>query len=155
MRDGTIGPRTTIIESTSGNMGIGLAQACAYFRRRLICVIDVRTTAQNLAILRAYGAEVDVIRDPDPVGGLVAARIRRVHELLRDIGDAFWPNQYANEQNARAHHATMQEIAAELDGGIDYLFCPTSTCGTMRGCADYLRAHRLPTRIIAVDAVGS
>src|SRR5262245_5609862 len=59
MRDGTIGPSTTIIESTSGNMGIGLAQACAYFRRRLICVVDARTTAQNVAILHAFGAEVD------------------------------------------------------------------------------------------------
>jgi cysteine synthase A len=49
----------------------------------------------------------------------------------------------------------MQEILLDLDGGVDYLFCATSTCGTMRGCAEYIRAHALGTKVIAVDAVGS
>jgi cysteine synthase A len=49
----------------------------------------------------------------------------------------------------------MHEIVTALDGEIDYLFCAASTCGTIRGCAEYLRDHNLPTRIFAVDAVGS
>jgi cysteine synthase A len=49
----------------------------------------------------------------------------------------------------------MHEIASELDGQVDYLFCATSTCGTLRGCSEYIREQQLATRIIAVDAVGS
>jgi cysteine synthase len=50
---------------------------------------------------------------------------------------------------------TMREIVAALAGGVDYLFCATSTCGTLKGCADYIREAGLPTKVIAVDAVGS
>src|SRR5437764_15114662 len=49
----------------------------------------------------------------------------------------------------------MHEIATELDGRIDYLFVATSTCGTLRGCAEYARDHHLGTKIFAVDAHGS
>ena len=156
LRNGEIGRRTTIVESSSGNMGIGLAQACAYLGLRFICVVDARTTAQNVAILRAYGAQIDVVSEPDPEGGgLVTARIRRVQALLREVADAFWPNQYGNEQNALAHRVTMHEIATELKDAVEYLFCPASTCGTIRGCADYVKERGLATQIIAVDAVSS
>ena len=49
----------------------------------------------------------------------------------------------------------MREIATALDSRVDYLFCATSTCGTLRGCAEYVRAHSLKTKIVAVDAIGS
>jgi cysteine synthase A len=49
----------------------------------------------------------------------------------------------------------MREIAVALNGDIDYLFCATSTCGTIRGCAEYVRAYKLNTKIFAVDAIGS
>src|SRR5262245_32587654 len=52
---GLITTGSTIIESSSGNMGIGLAQACAYYRLGFICVVDPKTTAQNIAILKAFG----------------------------------------------------------------------------------------------------
>lgn len=153
---GDIRAGTVVIESSSGNMGIGLAQACAYFGLRFICVIDVKTTKQNLDILRAYGAEIDVVSEPDPVTGeFLQARINRVKSLLASIEGSFWPDQYANQYNAIAHHQTMREIVTTLDGKLDYLFCATSTCGTLRGCAEYVRMHGLKTRIIAVDAVGS
>src|SRR5262245_54407165 len=61
-----IHPWTVIIESSSGNMGIGLAQACAYLGLKFICVVDSKTTSQNLNILRAYGAEIDLVSEPDP-----------------------------------------------------------------------------------------
>ena len=151
-----IGPDTTVIESSSGNMGIGLAQACAYHKLRFICVVDPKTTKINIEILKAFGAEVDLIEVPDPATGeYLPARIKRVQKLLMDHEDSFWPDQYSNVYNARAHHQTMEEIVEELDGKVDYLFCATSTCGTMRGCAEYVRTHNLPTKIFAVDAVGS
>ena len=157
MRTGAIKPSTVVIESSSGNLGIGLAQACRYLGLRFICVVDPKTTAQNIRILRAYGAEIDLVSKPDPVTGeFLHARINRVRTLLQTIEDSVWTNQYANLSNAEAHYrTTMDEIATELDGKVDCLFVATGTCGTLRGCAEYVRDHHLGTRIFAVDAHGS
>ena len=153
---GDIAPGGTIIESSSGNMGIGLAQACRYYGMRLVCVVDTKTTAQNISILKAYGAEINLVSNPDPATGeFLQARINRVQSLLQSIPNSFWPDQYSNIQNAIAHEQTMHEIATELDDKVDYLFCSTSTCGTIRGCATYARNHKLQTKVLAVDAIGS
>lgn len=154
--DGLIQPGGVVIESSSGNMGIGLAQVCRYFDLRFICVVDPKVTPQNVEILKAYGAEIEMVSEPDPVTKeFLKARIDRVQSLRQSIPNSFWCNQYANRFNARAHHQTMQEIVTELDGAVDYLFCATSTCGTLRGCAEYVQEHNLSTKIIAVDAFGS
>jgi N-(2-amino-2-carboxyethyl)-L-glutamate synthase len=156
MEMGMIRPGTVVIESSSGNMGIGLAQACRYLGLRFICVVDPKTTNQNIAILKAYGAEIDYVKQPDPfTGEFLQARIDRVQYLLSSTHNTFWPNQYSNLYNAFAHHRTMREIAEALEGKIDYLFCATSTCGTLRGCAEYLHENHLKTKVMAVDAVGS
>lgn len=154
--NGTIGPDTVVIESSSGNMGIGLAQACAYYGLRFICVIDPKTTLQNRQILRTYGAELDLVTQPDPrTGEFLQARIDRVRALRYKYPSSFWPNQYANEHNAQAHHQTMKEIITELNGDVDYLFVSTSTCGTLRGCREQIREQKLKTKVVAVDALGS
>lgn len=156
MELGLINSDTVVIESSSGNMGIGLAQICAVYGLRLICVVDPKTTAQNIRLLKVYGAEIDLIKEPDPqTGEFLQARINRVTSLLAYHRNSFWPNQYANLYNPRAHHQTMREIVNALDGKLDYLFCATSTCGTMRGCSEYLREHGHDAKVIAVDAVGS
>lgn len=154
---GEVGPGTVIVESSSGNMGIGLAQACRYHDLRFICVVDPNATDQNLRILRAYGAEISRVDAPDPeTGEWIPARLTRVRELLAAHPRSFWPNQYANLGNPRAHSlTTMAEIDAALGGRVDVLFCATSTCGVLRGCVDYIREHDLPTTVYAVDAVGS
>jgi cysteine synthase A len=147
---------SVIVESSSGNMGIGLAQACSYFGLRFICVVDPKTTTQNIRLLEAYGAEVDLVSEPDAATGeFLQARINRVKELLATIENSHWPNQYSNLDNSSAHHQTMDEIATALEGRVDYLFCAASTCGTLRGCAEYVRMHGMKTKIYAVDAVGS
>ncbi|HEU0174652.1 MAG TPA: 2,3-diaminopropionate biosynthesis protein SbnA [Blastocatellia bacterium] len=156
VESGEIKPNSTIIESSSGNMGIGLAQACSLYGLRFICVVDPKTTEQNIRLLKTYGAEVDRITEPDPqTGEFLRARIKRVKHLLSTMADSFWPNQYANLYNSGAHYWTMDEIATELAGEVDYLFCSTSTCGTLRGCAEYIRSRDLRTKIVAVDALGS
>lgn len=156
-RSGEIGPGTVIVESSSGNMGIGLAQACRYHGLRFICVVDPRTSEQNIRVLRAYGAEVDLVAEPDPVSGeFLQARLNRVQKLLLRIPGAFWPNQYANRHNPGSHYqTTMHEVATALAGKVDFLFVATSTCGTIRGCAEYIRDHGMTTRVVAVDALGS
>src|SRR5215467_9488932 len=157
MRIGAIKAGSVVIESSSGNLGIGLAQACRYLGLRFICVVDPKATTQNIHILEAYGAEINLVAEPDPVTGeFLQARINRVQTLLQTIDNSFWTNQYANLSNAQAHYqTTMHEIARELHGRIDYLFVATSTCGTLRGCAEYVRDHHLGTYIFAVDAEGS
>jgi len=156
MESGEISNDTVIIESSSGNMGIGLAQACSYFGLRFICVVDPKTTIQNIRLLEAYGAQVDKVTEPDSTTGeYLQARLNRVQALLASTKNGFWPNQYANTHNAAAHRQTMHEIVSALDGKVDFLFCATSTCGTLRGCAEYVREHQLATKVIAVDAVGS
>jgi len=156
METGMIKADTVIIESSSGNMGIGLSQACAYYKLRLICVVDPKTTDQNIALMRAYGSEIDMTMLPDPVTKeFLKARLDRVQSLLWSNKNSFWPNQYANLYNPISHYKTMEEIVNALDGKVDYLFVATSTCGTIRGCAEYIRAEDMDTKICAVDAKGS
>jgi cysteine synthase A len=156
-RAGAIGPETVIVESSSGNMGIGLAQACRYHGLRFICVVDVKASKQNLRVLRAYGAEIDMVTEPDPSSGeFLQARLQRVDQLVSQLPHSFWPNQYANLSNPSAHYrTTMREICDALGDRIDFLFVATSTCGTVRGCAEYARDRGLPIRVVAVDAKGS
>ena len=156
LQSGLIQPGWTVIESSSGNMGIGLAQACLYFDLNLICVIDPKTTRQNAEILQAYGARTELVSEPDEITGeYLPARIQRVHSLMKSMDNCWWADQYSNIDNAKAHYQTMDEILQATNGMLDYLFCATSTCGTLRGCADYLRDKGLAARVIAVDAVGS
>ena len=157
LRSGAIRPNTVVIESSSGNMGIGLAQACRYYGLRFLCVVDPKITPANLRMLRAYGAEIEYVEEPDPESGeFLQARLDRVRLLLGRIENSFWPNQYENASNPGSHYSTtMREVADALGGRVDYLFVAASTCGTVRGCGEYVRDHGLATRVIAVDAVGS
>jgi N-(2-amino-2-carboxyethyl)-L-glutamate synthase len=154
---GEITKDTTIVESSSGNFAIGLAQVCCYLGLRLVCVVDIKTTTQNIRILEAYGARVDVITEPDPATGeFLQARLNRIRRILESVPNSFWPNQYANKNNSGAHYqTTMPEIVNLLGPRIDYVFVATSTCGTLRGCAEFVRDRGMATRIIAVDAMGS
>ncbi|CAM3986975.1 2,3-diaminopropionate biosynthesis protein SbnA [Cohnella lubricantis] len=153
---GEIGPGTTIVESSSGNLAISLALICRCLGLPFICVLDARTTPVHLRLLRSYGARIEWIREPDrDTGEYLPARLRRVRELLADIPGSYWPNQYANPDNYLAHYeTTMPELLQEL-GRIDYLFCGISTFGTLRGCAERIRAEGLPTKVVAVDAAAS
>lgn len=150
-RLGRIGPGSVIVESSSGNTAISLAILCAQYELRFICVVDPRTAATNLAILRALGAEIDTVTEPDPATGeFLPARLYRVRQLLSTVTNSYWPNQYENDDNWRSQREMMREIV-ETAGPVDCVVGGVSTCGTMRGCADYVREQSLPTRIVAVD----
>ncbi len=153
---GEITSETVVIESSSGNLGISLAQICGYLGLRFICVIDPRTTEQHTQIIRSFRGEIECVTEPDQeTGEYLPARIRRVKELLQHIPNAYWTNQYGNPDNYVAHwETTMSEIGEQL-GPIDYLFCGVSSCGTIRGCMTYIRSRQWATQIVAVDAAGS
>lgn len=154
---GIVSHNTTIIESSSGNMAIALAQACAYWGFKLICVVDIRTAKQNIKILRAYGAKISLVSETPPnTNSLLEARKLRVQELLDSVPDSYCPNQYANPNHSDAHYlGTMPEIINALGSHVDYVFMATSTCGTLRGCAEYIHDKGFSTKVIAVDAIGS
>lgn len=154
---GQVSERTLVVESSSGNMGIGLAQICRYHGLRFRCVVDPRIQPHNAALLAAYGAEIEMVEHPDPgTGDWLTARIERVQEILASQADAYWPNQYANPANPRSHElGTIREIDEALEGTLDLVFVATSSTGTAGGCADYLKRMDRSTRVVAVDAFGS
>lgn len=152
---GIIHSKTTVIESTSGNMGIGLARACHFFGLKLILVTDPHINAQSVNILKAFNAEIVTVDQHDGKGGYLNTRLSKVQELLKEIPDSFWPDQYHNMDNPLAHEQTFLEILNSLNDAPDYIFVSTSTCGTLRGLGDAIQKHKVPTKIIAVDAVGS
>jgi cysteine synthase A len=158
LKTGEITNDTLVIEASSGNTGIGLAMVCAYHGLRFRCLVDPKVTQQNIDILAAYGAEVEMIEHPDPESGeYLPAKLNRVDEILAQVNNSFWVNQYASPENSGAHYrSTVKEILRDLDGRmLDYLFIATATCGTLRGCLDFLVDHGYPTRVVAVDALGS
>lgn len=146
-----------VVESTSGNLGIGLAQAAAVLGVRLSCVVDSRCPQLSVQTMRALGARVIEISEPDrPGGDLLAARLAAVRDELERDPTAFWPNQYENQDNPTAHMTgTMTELDDRFDGALNTLLVATSTTGTLQGCSRLLRERGRTTRVIAVDAEGS
>ena len=155
LASGTIKKGDTVIESSSGNMAVGLAQACLYYGLKLIVVVDPKLNSHTEKILKTYGVRIEHVTVPKENGGYLAARLERVQQLLDQIPNSYWSNQYGNQNNPLTHHETMSELMDSLHGKLDYLFVATSTCGTLMGCADYIHENHLNTKIIAVDAVGS
>ena len=156
LEEGRIHPGAHIIESTSGNLGIALAMVARVYGLSFTCVVDPKISPTNLRILQQFGAQIDMVDQPDDQGGYLKTRIRRVHELLASNPGSLWINQYANQLNWQAHyHGAGGEIAAELDGPIDCLVVAVSTTGTILGLARRLREQSPRMRVVAVDAVGS
>jgi 2,3-diaminopropionate biosynthesis protein SbnA len=155
LRTGRIAPGSHIVESSSGNFGVALAMVCRVHRLPLTIVVDPNVTSANLALLREFGATVDMVRDQDTGGGYLQQRLRRVRELVDVLPGAVWVNQYASELNWQAHARTGQEIIDQIPGGIDVLVAAVSTAGTIHGVARALRATHPRLRVVAVDAVGS
>lgn len=156
LADGVIGPGTRIVESTSGNFGVALAMTARLYDLRLTLVVDPHITASNLAILRCYGAAIEMVDTPAPSGGFVQARVDRVRDLIAADPSALWINQYANRLIPEAHYqGTAEEILEAFPGPIDYLVLAVSTTGTLNGIAQRLRERHGRLRVVAVDAVGS
>lgn len=152
---GQLGIGGMIVESTSGNLGIALARQCVVRGINFTAVVDENANPLALELMEAYGAKVDRVQTPAD-GNKLAARRRRVSEVLADHPGSVTTNQYGSPANPRAHFdTTMPEIIAGTGGNLDYLFVATSTTGTLLGCQQYVQKHGLSTKIVAVDSVGS
>ncbi|MHA7128727.1 2,3-diaminopropionate biosynthesis protein SbnA [Algoriphagus namhaensis] len=152
---GQINGDTVILESTSGNMGVGLAQACKYLGLKLILVVDPLINTATEKLLRLYGAELHKVDHPDESGTFLQARLKKIENLQKCISNSFWTNQYRNQATLLAHKQTIQELIRETGEDLDYLFVATSTCGTIMSCSQALRRQGLRTKLIPVDAEGS
>ncbi len=156
LADGSIRPGGHLVESSSGNFGIALAMASRVYGLAFTCVVDPKTTATNVAILRTMGANVEIVDEPDETGGYLHTRVRRAKQLRDEIPGAVWVNQYANDRNWLAYyHGTGAEIVDQLVRPPDYLFAAVSTTGSILGCTRRMRERFPDLTVIAVDAVGS
>ncbi|HET6858824.1 MAG TPA: 2,3-diaminopropionate biosynthesis protein SbnA [Streptomyces sp.] len=152
---GRLGPGSALIESTSGNLGIALASVCAAKDYPLTLVTDPNANRASVRAMSALGAEVIVVDERDANGGYLQTRIDCVHQRLAADPALIWTNQYAHPANPATHQQrTAQEIVSGF-GFPDWLFVGAGTAGTLMGCVRAFRELRAPTRIVAVDSVGS
>lgn len=151
-----IAPGTMVIESSSGNLGLALSREAVIGEWDFHCVVDPRANEATVAYMRAMGATVHQLTQPDPeTGDWLAARRKKVAELLTENPDAINLDQYSNTAAFTAHSGTMREIHEQLGHAPDILLVAVSTTGTIGGCQRYLQEHQLDTEIVAVDAQGS
>jgi 2,3-diaminopropionate biosynthesis protein SbnA len=154
-RDGVLTPRSILVESSSGNLGVALSMIAASKGYRFLCVTDSRCNLSTRRLMEALGTHVHVITTPDPEGGLLGARLGYVRALCASDDRYVWLNQYTNPGNWRAHYRTTAPAIVRQFPSLDVLFVGAGTTGTLMGCARYLREWHRPVRIVAVDSIGS
>jgi len=154
-RRGVLRPGGVIIEATAGNTGVGLAIVAAVRGYRCIFVLPDKMSAEKIALLKAYGAEVVITPtsvapdSPESYNG-VADR------LAREIPGAWRPNQFTNLANPDIHyHTTGPEIWEQTEGRITAFVSGVGTGGTISGVARYLKERKPDVRIIGADPEGS
>ncbi|MEU2404934.1 2,3-diaminopropionate biosynthesis protein SbnA [Streptomyces rubiginosohelvolus] len=145
----------TIIESSSGNMGVALSIVAASRGYRFVCVTDVRCTLAARKTMEALGSEVHVVGEPDAHSGYLGARLAYVRKLCEANAGYIWLNQYANEANWRGHYRTTGPEIAKVFPELDVLFIGAGTTGTLMGCARYFRENHPGVTVVAIDTVGS
>lgn len=152
---GEIGPRTTIVESSSGNFACAIAAFARLLELEFIPVIDPNISATYEAILRSQCSRVVKVDVRDDTGGFLKTRLQMVQQLRDEIGDSFWPNQYGNPDGMAAHyHLTAEEIRDAVPG-LDYAFIGVSSGGTVAGVSQRLKETSPHVKIVAVDTEGS
>jgi len=154
-RDGILTPGSVLVESSSGNLGVALSMIAASKGYGFLCVTDSRCNLSTRRLMRAFGSRVHIITEPDPIGGLLGARINYVRSLCASDDRYVWLNQYSNPQNWKAHYRSTAPAIARQFPQLDVLFVGAGTCGTLMGCARYFREWHRRIRVVAVETVGS
>jgi N-(2-amino-2-carboxyethyl)-L-glutamate synthase len=154
-RAGRLRPGSVLVESSSGNLGVALSMIAASKGYGFVCVTDVRCNPASRRMMEALGARVHVIREPDPQGGYLGARIDCVRDLCASASHYVWLDQYSSPDNWRAHFRSTAPAIAEEFPELDVLFVGAGTTGTLMGCARFFRQWHRRVRVVAVDSVGS
>ena len=146
--EGRIEPgRTTIVEATSGNTGIALAFVCAAKGYELVLTLPEGMSREREALLRLYGARVEITQSLGGMGEAVAAA-----RAMARRDEVFLPDQFSNPANPEIHRRTTgPEIERAMGGRVDVLVAGVGTGGTITGAGEYLRTKNPDLRIVAVE----
>ncbi len=145
---------TTVVESTSGNLGIALSFFTKEFKTNFLCLIDPFINNNKLKQLEELGTNIyEVQRSGDL--DYRSSRIKLAQEL-NSKENYIWVNQYSNPANVLAHYETTgKEIWSQSKGNIDYLVSTVGSGGTISGTALFLKEKNKSIKIIAVEPFGS
>jgi len=149
-RQGLLQPGDTILEPTSGNTGIGLAMVAAEKGYPAVLVMADDMSAERMAIMRAYGAEL--ILTPAELG--TKGAIEEARRLAAEKG-WFFVGQHFNPANPEAHLSTANEIWEDFGGTLDAVVCTTGTGGTITGLSHHLRQRNPAISMIATEPADS
>ena len=144
--------KTKLIEATSGNTGIALAMVCAAKGYQLILTMPDTMSTERRAMLRAYGAELQLTPGREGMRGA----IELANELSKEIPNSFQFNQFENIANPEIHEkTTAREIWEQTNHNLDGLVTGVGTGGTVTGCASYLKKMNPDCNIYAVEPLKS
>ncbi|HEY4138544.1 MAG TPA: cysteine synthase A [Casimicrobiaceae bacterium] len=148
---GVIAPGATIVEPTSGNTGIGLAQVASARGYELILCLPSSASEERKRTLEAYGATL-VLTDPER---RMLAAIEEAQRISAATG-AWMPHQFENPANPKVHYETTgPELWASLDGNIDAFVYGSGTGGTISGVGRFLKEQNAAVTVIAVEPARS
>ncbi len=149
---GLLRPDSVIIESTSGNTGIGLCSVAAARGYRVIIVMPDTMSVERQMIMKAYGASLVLTE-----GALgMAGANEKAAELAKTLPHAFLASQFTNPENARAHFLTTgPEIFEDTDGKVDIFVSAVGTGGTITGVGEYLKSQNPNIKVVAVEPAAS
>lgn len=147
-QDGLINEKTTIIEPTSGNTGIGLAIACAIYGNELILTMPETMSIERQKLLKAYGAKI--VLTPAKKG--MQGSVDKANELADKIENSYIPGQFVNPNNPLAHQeSTALEIIEDFNDDIDYFVAGIGTGGTITGIAQVLKEKYPNIKIVGIE----
>jgi cysteine synthase A len=153
-QEGRLVAGDTLVESSSGNLGVALSLVAAARGYGFVCVTDVRCNASTIALMRAVGAEVIVVAEPHPERGFLGTRTDLVREIAAS-DRCVWLNQHASPANPEAHSATTAPEVLAAFPHVERIFVGVGTSGTAMGFADHLCSEAPHVRLIGVDSIGS
>jgi cysteine synthase len=144
--------KSTIIEPTSGNTGIGIAMVAAVKGYPCIITMPDNATLERVKILKAYGAQVHLT----PASSRMQGAIDKANQLAANIPDSFIPMQFENPANSDAHRGTTAvEILEAFEGRLDALVLTAGTGGTVTGVGEELKKQIPHLKIYVVEPLGS